>query len=80
MEIGLTDSEKKLPSSTNEKLSTRSSMFAWLICALLGWALAFTSFYTLTGDETDTKGNQHDVFAKEAMQLEQVAPAAGKIN
>lgn len=76
----MTNSEKNLRSYTDEKLSTRSSMFAWLVCALLGWALAFTSFYSLTGEDSEINTNREEFFASEAEKMEQIAPAAGDSN
>ena len=63
----------------SSKLSARMSVFAWIICAMLGWALAFTSFSTLTGgnDETPTLTAKNEPGAEEAAKMENILPAAG---
>jgi len=62
-----------------DKLSTKMSVFAWVLCAVLGWALVFTSFYSLVNDEERdlviTAQTEPD--AQDAARMEQVLPATG---
>ncbi len=75
----MTEQEPDLHGHTSEKLSARMSVFAWVICAALGWALALTSFSTFTGtDENETLTAQIEPSADEAQKMEQILPAAGE--
>ncbi|HPF46600.1 MAG: hypothetical protein KDF58_11835 [Alphaproteobacteria bacterium] len=73
--------KKQIFDNDSSKLSARMSVFAWIICAMLGWALAFTSFATLKGD--DDSGNstitaKNEPSADDAANMENILPAAGK--
>jgi len=79
MELNMTEDRPDIDGDASSKLSARMSVFAWIICAVLGWALAFTSFNTLIGDgENVTITAQNEPSAEEAAKMEQVLPAAGK--
>lgn len=78
MELNMTEDKTDIDGNASSKFSARMSVFAWLICAVLGWALAFTSFSSLTGEGEDTTMTaQNEPSAEEAAQMEQVLPAAG---
>ncbi|MCP5382873.1 MAG: hypothetical protein H6912_10965 [Kordiimonadaceae bacterium] len=73
--------KKQIFENDSSKLSARMSVFAWIICAMLGWALAFTSFSTLTagGDnEKSTITAKNEPSANDAASMENILPAAGK--
>lgn len=73
--------KKQIFENDSSKLSARMSVFAWIICTMLGWALAFTSFSSLTGggdDETTTITAKNEPSAEEAASMENILPAAGK--
>lgn len=74
----MADNKPDLDRDVSNKLSARMSVFAWIICAVLGWALAFTSFATLTGSEEDVIVTaQNEPSTEDAVNLEQILPAAG---
>ncbi|MBL4603911.1 MAG: hypothetical protein JKY84_14290 [Emcibacteraceae bacterium] len=74
----MTNDKPDINVDTSGKLSARMSVFAWIICAVLGWALAFTSFTSITGDEEDVVITaQTEPNAEDAIRMEQVLPAAG---
>ncbi len=78
MELNMAENKPDLDGDVTSKLSARMSVFAWIICAMLGWALAFTSFATLTGSEEDVIVTaQNEPTAEDAANLEQILPAAG---
>jgi len=78
MEFDMAENKQGLESDISNKLSARMSVFAWIICAVLGWALAFTSFATLTTTDEDLIVTaQNEPSAKEAANLENILPAAG---
>ncbi len=78
MELNMSEHKSDFDGPTTEKLSARMSVFAWIICAVLGWALAFTSFSTFTGDnEGATITAQNEPSAEDAANMEQILPAAG---
>lgn len=74
----MTDHKPNLKTGHADKLSARMSVFAWIICAVLGWALAFTSFNTITGNNDNTTITaQNEPSAEDAANMEQILPAAG---
>lgn len=75
----MTKNDRDLYGYKADKLSARMSVFAWILCAILGWALAFTSFYSLISDgEGDMLITaQNEPSAEDAAKMEQVLPAAG---
>ena len=78
MDLNMTENRSDMDRNDSGKLSARMSVFAWIICAVLGWALAFTSFSRLTGDgEETTMTVQNEPSAEEAANMEKVLPAAG---
>lgn len=79
MELDVTKNDHDIYGYKADKLSARMSVFAWILCAVLGWALAFTSFYSLISDE---EGDllitaQTEPSAEDAARMQQVLPAAG---
>lgn len=75
----MSDHKPDLDANGADKLSARMSVFAWIICAVLGWALAFTSFSTITGgNDNNTITAQNEPSAEEAATMEQILPAAGE--
>ena len=78
MDLNMTENKTDMDRNASGKFSARMSVFAWIICAVLGWALAFTSFNSLTGEGEDTTITaQNEPSAEEAAKMEQVLPAAG---
>lgn len=74
----MTNRKPNHEASNADKLSARMSVFAWIICAVLGWALAFTSFSTITGEnDSATITAQNEPSAEDAATMEQILPAAG---
>lgn len=78
MELNMPERKSDFNSNGADKLSARMSVFAWIICAVLGWALAFTSFTTITGNnDSATITAQNEPSAEDAATMEQILPAAG---
>ena len=79
MEINMTDHKLEKNIKDKGKLTARMSVFAWVICALLGWTFALTSFYSLTSPKNDEvmltaeSGPNSEAAAK----MENIRPAAG---
>ncbi len=74
----MTDHKPNMGTVQADKFSARMSVFAWIICAVLGWALAFTSFNTITGSNDEaTITAQNEPSAEDAANMEQILPAAG---
>ena len=79
MELDATKNKPGLDRSSTNKFSARMSVFAWIICAVLGWALAFTSFTTISNVGEDLIITaQNEPSAEEAANMEQILPAAGE--
>ena len=78
----MTNQKNSFDNRKSDKLSARASIFTWIIGAALCWALAVTSFSTITGsnDENNIMTAQNGPSAEEAAQMEQILPAAGGNN
>ncbi len=75
----MTEQKSHFEDRNSDRFSARMSVFAWVICAALGWALALSSFSTLTGNDDGTiMAAQNEPSAEEAARMEQVLPAAGE--
>ena len=72
MEINVTENEQNPP----EKLSVRMSVFAWIICAVLGWGIAYSSITGIVG-VNDTSIAQSEPSIDVATEMEQILPASG---
>ena len=72
MKINITDNQQDIPG----KLSVRLSVFTWIICALLGWGIAYTSITGIVG-ENETFITQNEPSFEDASKMEQILPASG---
>lgn len=64
---------------TTDKFSVRMSFIAWIICAILGWTIAVTSFNSIIGDNDVPITAQKEPSLEDAAKMEQVLPAAGQV-
>lgn len=81
MELNMTDNEMQRDNKENNKFSARMSIFAWVICAFFGWAIALTTLNSLTSSGNPKDGTlnaENAPNSEEAMMMENILPAAGK--
>lgn len=80
MALNMADAKIKNNSQDKSKLSARMSIFSWVICALLGWAFAITSFSKLTSNSTKEMEltAEKSPSIEEATKMENIRPAAGR--
>lgn len=77
----MTDNKTHKDYNDKGKLSARMSLFAWLLCAVLGWAVALTTLNSLSSggniqnDAAITAENAPS--QKDAVKMEKILPAAG---
>lgn len=60
-----------------DRLSLRMSVFAWAVCAMLGWVFTITLIVTVMDDDTTTMIAQHEPSLEDAQRMQQILPAAG---
>lgn len=63
---------------TTDKFSVRMSFVAWIICAILGWTIAITSFNSIVGSNDVPITAKNEPSPEDAAKMEQILPAAGQ--
>lgn len=78
MALNMTRDNRELEGDASNKLSARMSVFAWIICAVIGWALTFTSLTSLSDNDNELSITaQNEPSLEDAANLEKILPAAG---
>lgn len=81
MELNMTDNKMHRDGKENNKLSARMSIFAWVICAFFGWAIALTTLNSLISSDNSKDGAltaENTPNSEDAAKMENILPAAGK--
>lgn len=80
MELNMTENKMQRDKSDNGKFSARMSIFAWVLCAVLGWGVALTTLNSLTSSNSSGESAltaENIATTKEAVNMENILPAAG---
>lgn len=73
--------KNKIYKDSNNKFSARLSIFAWTLCAVIGWAVAFTTLKSITSSDSSIDATitaENTPSPKDAAKMESILPAAGK--